>query len=275
MKHLGGRIAILAALIVVLISAIATAQQPESAPELMSFWQARRAVLATGNFMFVPGKAVRAESIVVTRQSVEFDAGNRGQTKHYRIDLKDMEPLARLQCGTRDVFCHLRDAAGKKFVITSDPKSTIVLGPVTEQNASVSMAVLRLFPAALNSLHALAASQDSADFHQRATEWRALGAKPPLIEGARIRRLAAEDAIRRQKPYEALNYYELGVEADPTWAQGWFNAAVIAGQLGYYPDAAEHMQNYLELVPNASDVQSARDQIDLWKYKAGHADEGK
>jgi hypothetical protein len=28
------------------------------------------------------------------------------------------------------------------------------------------------------------------------------------------------------------------------------------------------MQSYLELVPNAPDAKSARDQIDLWKYKA-------
>ena len=38
---------------------------------------------------------------------------------------------------------------------------------------------------------------------------------------------------------------------------------------GDYTDAVEHMQNYLELLPNATDAQSARDQIDLWKFKAG------
>ena len=30
----------------------------------------------------------------------------------------------------------------------------------------------------------------------------------------------------------------------------------------------EHMQNYLELLPNAPDAQSARDQLDLWQLKA-------
>jgi hypothetical protein len=28
------------------------------------------------------------------------------------------------------------------------------------------------------------------------------------------------------------------------------------------------MQSYLELVPNAPDAQSARDQVDLWQLKA-------
>jgi hypothetical protein len=31
------------------------------------------------------------------------------------------------------------------------------------------------------------------------------------------------------------------------------------------------MQNYLELMPDAADAQSARDQIDLWKFKAGQS----
>jgi hypothetical protein len=45
----------------------------------------------------------------------------------------------------------------------------------------------------------------------------------------RVHRQLAEEALKEQKPEPAVNYYELGVEADPTWAQGWFNAAVIAG----------------------------------------------
>ena len=84
-----------------------------------------------------------------------------------------------------------------------------------------------------------------------------------------ILRLAAEDAIKRQKPDEALNDYELGIEADPTWAQGWFNAALLAGELGFFADAADHMQSYLELVPNAADAQAAHDQLTIWQHKAG------
>lgn len=52
------------------------------------------------------------------------------------------------------------------------------------------------------------------------------------------------------------------------WAQGWFNAALVAGQLGYYSDAVLYMENYLELTPNAADAASASDQMAVWKYKA-------
>ena len=43
---------------------------------------------------------------------------------------------------------------------------------------------------------------------------------------------------------------------------------MIAAELNDYTDAVEHMQSYLELVPNATDAQSARDQLDLWQLKA-------
>ena len=58
-----------------------------------------------------------------------------------------------------------------------------------------------------------------------------------------------------------------GVRRDPPRVGQ--HGAEIAAELGYYTDAVEHMQNYLELLPNATDAQSARDQIDLWKFKAG------
>jgi hypothetical protein len=58
----------------------------------------------------------------------------------------------------------------------------------------------------------------------------------------RIQRIAAEDAIKNSHP--------------------------DAAELGDYTDAVEHMQAYLELMPSATDAQSARDQLDLWKLKS-------
>jgi regulator of sirC expression with transglutaminase-like and TPR domain len=94
-----------------------------------------------------------------------------------------------------------------------------------------------------------------------------LPSKPAIPEEIRLRRLLAEDAVKQNKPGEALNRYEAGLELYPTWPQGWFNAALIAAELGFYTDAAEHMQAYLELVPDASDAQAARDQIAIWQLR--------
>jgi regulator of sirC expression with transglutaminase-like and TPR domain len=84
-----------------------------------------------------------------------------------------------------------------------------------------------------------------------------------------VRRLLAEDAVKNNKPVEALNDYEIGLQSYPTWPEGHFNAALIAAELNDYANAIEHMQSYLELVPTAPDAQAARDQITIWQHKAG------
>jgi regulator of sirC expression with transglutaminase-like and TPR domain len=108
-------------------------------------------------------------------------------------------------------------------------------------------------------------------FREQAAAWRALATKPPLPDAVRIQRIAAEDAIKNNHPDAAMGYYETGLAQCPTWPEGQFNAALIGAELGDYTDAVEHMQNYLELLPNATDAQSARDKIDLWKYKVGQS----
>jgi tetratricopeptide (TPR) repeat protein len=126
------------------------------------------------------------------------------------------------------------------------------------------------FAAAFNVLRAFAMDPNAPlrTFTQRAAAWRALATKPPIPEEVNVQRLMAEDAIKENKPDEALSYFENGIELYPTWPEGNFNAALIAGDLGYYADAIEHMQAYLELVPNAADAQAARDKILIWQVKS-------
>lgn len=132
------------------------------------------------------------------------------------------------------------------------------------------LASAQKFLDAVNALRAIASGQgyDPDTFPQKAAAWRALAVKPELSREVRVRRALAEKAIDAHRPNEALKYYEEGTALDVTWAQGWFNAALVAGQLGHYSDAALYMGNYLELAPDAPDADSARDQMAVWKYKA-------
>ena len=66
-----------------------------------------------------------------------------------------------------------------------------------------------------------------------------------------------------------MNDYEIGLQFSPTWPEGHFNAALIAAELNDFADAVDHMQSYLELVPNAADAQAAHDQLTIWQHKAG------
>jgi predicted TPR repeat methyltransferase len=53
----------------------------------------------------------------------------------------------------------------------------------------------------------------------------------------------------------------------PTWPEGQFNLAFLCGETGDYGCAVEHMQDYLELVPDAPDAQAAKDKLIIWKDK--------
>jgi len=258
-----------------------------SPTDILSLWQARHAVTNASKYIIVEPLSEKTEysihpgSIKITAVGMEFDAdyrkGRKGGTKHLQINVKDLEKVS-ATCEDHS-YCELRPAVGTVAIQDADAvpfELWFGWGGQGEspcagaENKGECIQSAYWFAAALNGLHDTAISHPagSGDFHQQAAAWRALTTKPPLAEGARILRLAAEDAIKRQKPDEALNDFELGVQADPTWAQGWFNAALLAGELGFYADAADHMQNYLELLPDAPDAKSARDQIDLWKYKA-------
>lgn len=303
MNNVSRAFILLAGLLLALIpAAIATAQPQYSSspPDTLSFWQTGYAIDNASKYAVAihsitwtprwsgpgtPQYSIKPRSFVYSPESLEFDVVNqKGGTKHLHIDVKNLEKVW-AACGKQ--WCQLIPAAGK--ISIQDKEGVLYdlwfgLGPSAGVNAcqraennAECMHAAYWFAAALNGLHARVISHWAGlnDFHQQAAAWRALTTKPPLAEGARILRLAAEDAIKRQNPAEALIDFELGVQADPTWAQGWFNAALLAGELGFYFDATAHMQNYLELLPDAPDAKSARDQIDLWKYKAGQSPAGK
>jgi hypothetical protein len=285
MKNVAAKFGVLIALACLLmpgVKATAQSQYSSSPSDALSLWQARRAVIAASNdavAMHIAMSAthtypVNPSSIAFTLDSLEFDATKKSETKHFLIDLKDIKRVT-TKCPGNTSWCWLTTESGTEYMIQDKEavRYHLYFDACKNRVENECMHSVEWFAASLNGLHVYFISHPSGldDFPQQAAAWRALTTKPPLAEVARILRLAAEDAIKRQKPDEALNDFELGVQANPTWAQGWFNAALLAGELGFFADAADHMQNYLELMPDASDAKSARDQIDLWKYKAGQS----
>lgn len=223
--------------------------------------------LDTSTFSFSPGTL-----------SVEARNG-KGEVLHLQAD---MTPNDRFGLTCWPAFCMLKSAASKSwFSWTSaehHKKIFSTISMVAEGGANCTGAGLSesckqaalLMAEALNSVITFPRERllTAEEIHRRIAAWRALATKPELSEEVRKYRLLAEDAIKENQPAVALNFYELGLESDPSWAQGWFNAALIASQIGFYDDAVEHMQYYVELMPDAADAGSARDQITVWKYKA-------
>lgn len=260
------------ALFVLSLSMLAQAQQTQETPAAMSLWQTRRTLPDDTKYLQWRRGEIQPASFRFTAESIEFDLVRpKGETEHFMLDLRTFEAVS-IKCnsqGKHVVACLLMDAAGRKRPSIFEAawhEGSIWTAKCPDECVNAA----RSFAAALNRLRTFATDTTSPlrTFPQRASAWRVLATKPALSHEVRLLRLAAEDAVKNRKPKDALNCYEMGVENDPTWAQGWFNAAIIAGQLGYYEDAAEHMQCYLELVPDAQDAQSARDQMDLWLFKA-------
>ena len=242
------------------------------AADQMTIWQARRMLVAGTEYVKWHGGEIDRGSFRFTPDSFEFDvADSKTGTQHFKVEFKLLEP-ASVKCnkyGRKVVACFLKNDAGKFY---HSPLSLVWReGSIwTASCSSNCVHAAESFAAALNRLRAVANDTESPlnNFPQRAAAWRALASKPPIPEEVRVQRLLAEDAVKQKKPEEALNSYETGLELDPTWPQGYFNAALIADELGFYAEAIEHMQAYLELVPDAQDAQAARDQIVIWQYKA-------
>jgi len=109
------------------------------------------------------------------------------------------------------------------------------------------------------------------DFQAKTAAWRALATKPPLGDEVYKDRLLAEDALKNKDLAGAAKYYELGIAAEPTWDQGWYNAALVYAEFKDYFDAALCMKHYVILDPNAPDAQAAKDNVILWEAKAQEA----
>jgi hypothetical protein len=105
-------------------------------------------------------------------------------------------------------------------------------------------------------------------FVNEAKRYREMPVKPALPEKVQQYRVAAEDAFNNKDFVKALEYYRKGLAVESLWPQGQFDAAMLAGELHQYEEAALYMKHYLELVPDAADAKAARENIYLWEGKA-------
>jgi hypothetical protein len=125
-----------------------------------------------------------------------------------------------------------------------------------------------LTPAEAAAVAAAEAAKGLVDFQQRAATWQAMNPKPPVSDEVTKKRLLAEDAVQEKNFAAAGDYYSDGIAIDPTWAPGWYNAALISAELKNYSAAANYMKHYLILLPGASDAAAAKEKVLLWEAKA-------
>jgi tetratricopeptide (TPR) repeat protein len=93
-------------------------------------------------------------------------------------------------------------------------------------------------------------------------------AKPILSEEARRLKVQAEGAVRDKKFKDAAEFYGELLRIAPWWPEGYFNRAVIFGELKKFPMAIQEMKRYLLLAPNAPNARTVQDNIYEWERKA-------
>jgi tetratricopeptide (TPR) repeat protein len=97
--------------------------------------------------------------------------------------------------------------------------------------------------------------------------WRETAIKPTMPEAAREHQVLAEYAFKEKDEEKAIREYMAALDIFPTWPEGQFNLATLAGEKKYYELAVIHMKEYLELVPDSTDAQAAKDSIIIWRDK--------
>ena len=106
---------------------------------------------------------------------------------------------------------------------------------------------------------------DARSFEEVAKRYREAAVKPPLPEEARKFQVQAEAAFARKEFGEAAARYRDALKIAPWWPEGYFNRALLLGEMGRYGNAIGEMRKYLALVPDAPDARAAQDKIYEWE----------
>jgi tetratricopeptide (TPR) repeat protein len=117
------------------------------------------------------------------------------------------------------------------------------------------------------------AQEDSMfrNFLVQAKAWREANPKPAMPEQAHEHQVLAEYAFQHKDTDKAINEYKAAVAIFPTWPEGQFNLATLAGEAKEFDTAVFHMREYLELAPNSPDAENAKDSIIVWKDRLNTA----
>lgn len=110
-------------------------------------------------------------------------------------------------------------------------------------------------------------AREFAQFQSQAKAWREAAVKPAMPEAAREHQVLAEFAFKERNTDKAISEYSAALSIFPTWPEGQYNLATLAGEKKMYDVAIHHMKQYLEMAPDSPDAQAAKDSVIVWKDK--------
>ena len=80
--------------------------------------------------------------------------------------------------------------------------------------------------------------------------------------------MQAEQAVQQKRFVDAINGYVMAVRTAPWWSEGYYNLALLNGELENPQEAVRMMKRFLALEPNHAQARAAHDQIYRWEALA-------
>lgn len=116
--------------------------------------------------------------------------------------------------------------------------------------------------------YAVEDSNDAIDRFEMALHSADEESKIVSKESIRRFKIQAEASVKDKQFAEAAEYYRQALAVAPGWADGYFNYALMLGEIWDFQGAILNMQHYLDLAPDASNARAAQDKIYEWERKA-------
>ncbi|MFA6988784.1 MAG: hypothetical protein WC197_01835, partial [Candidatus Gastranaerophilaceae bacterium] len=82
---------------------------------------------------------------------------------------------------------------------------------------------------------------------------------------ARTHQVRAEALLKVDDLQGCLKEYKNALKLAPYMPKLSYNTAIIYGDLKNYNDAISYMKNYINLSPESSNIQDAKDEITKWE----------
>ncbi len=101
-------------------------------------------------------------------------------------------------------------------------------------------------------------------FRQAADQYLAMQEKPKLPDDVEVYSIQANTAIGNKNFKTAVDLYTKALQLAPWWASGYYNRALVLGELNANDAAIMDMKHFLYLKPDAPNVTAVKRKIAEW-----------